>query len=140
MTTITGISEACPAFSWHTHQIFDSMKLSPKTFGYWNSVSLNLVRSPPLKRITLDRYTSENNNRIIQLTDVCCVLLRKVYMGQQFLITIRGWFYLWSKSGWNCIWKTTITKIQCTSKKTLQFNREDLTVNLHHRRFWFNQS
>ncbi len=35
-----------------------------------------LIQCPPLNRITLGQHKSDNNNQIIQLTDVLCVLLR----------------------------------------------------------------
>jgi hypothetical protein len=34
------------------------------------------IQSPPLNRITLGQHTNDNNNRMIQLTDVFCVMLR----------------------------------------------------------------
>ncbi len=36
---------------------------------------IRVLQCPPLNRITLDRHKSDNNNRMIQLTDVFCVLL-----------------------------------------------------------------
>ncbi len=33
------------------------------------------IQCPPLNRITLGQHESDNNNRMIQLTDVICVLL-----------------------------------------------------------------
>ncbi len=35
----------------------------------------NDIQCPPLNRITLGQHKSDNNNRMIQLTDVICVLL-----------------------------------------------------------------
>jgi hypothetical protein len=32
------------------------------------------IQCPPLNRITLGQHKSDNNNRMIQLTDVFCVL------------------------------------------------------------------
>jgi len=34
------------------------------------------IQCPPLNRITLGQHKSDNNNRMIQLNDVFCVLLR----------------------------------------------------------------
>jgi len=34
------------------------------------------IQCPPLNRITLGQHKSDNNNRMIQLTDVFCVLLK----------------------------------------------------------------
>jgi hypothetical protein len=34
------------------------------------------IQCPPLNRITLGQNKCDNNNRMIQLTDVFCVLLR----------------------------------------------------------------
>jgi len=34
-----------------------------------------IIQCPPLNRITLGLHKSDNNNRMIQLTDVFCVLL-----------------------------------------------------------------
>ena len=42
-------------------------------------VVLAEVQCPPLNTITLSQLKSENNNRMIQLTDVFCVLFS--YMG-----------------------------------------------------------
>ena len=36
------------------------------------------VQCPPLNRITLGQHKSDNNNRMIQLTDVFCVLFRYI--------------------------------------------------------------
>jgi hypothetical protein len=35
-----------------------------------------LLQCPPLNRITLGQHKSDNNNRMIQLTNIFCVLLR----------------------------------------------------------------
>jgi len=37
-----------------------------------------LIQCPPLNRITLGQHKSDNNNRMIQLTDVFCVLFRYI--------------------------------------------------------------
>jgi hypothetical protein len=39
-----------------------------------NEVIHCLIQCPPLNRITLGRHKSDNNNRMIQLTDVFCAL------------------------------------------------------------------
>ena len=39
-------------------------------------INTYLVQCPSLNRITLGHHKSENNNRMIQLTDVFCVLFR----------------------------------------------------------------
>ncbi len=36
----------------------------------------NLTQCPPLNRITLGQHKNDNNNRMIQLTDLFCVLIR----------------------------------------------------------------
>jgi hypothetical protein len=41
------------------------------------------IQCPPLNRISLGRHKSDNNNRMIQLTDVFCAL----HLGQRYLIT-----------------------------------------------------
>ncbi len=41
-----------------------------------NSLIRLQIHCPPLNRITLSQHKSDNNNRMIQLTDVFCVLLR----------------------------------------------------------------
>ncbi len=40
------------------------------------SLSKFIMQCPPLNRITLGQHKSDKNNRMIQLTDVVCVLLR----------------------------------------------------------------
>jgi len=51
----------------------------------------------PLNRITLGHQKSDNNNRMIQLTDAFCVLLRYYGTSTRYLLTIWGWFfYPWS--------------------------------------------
>ncbi len=37
---------------------------------------LGVLQCPPLNRITLGQHESDNNNRMIQITDVFCVLSR----------------------------------------------------------------
>ncbi len=52
-------------------------KKIPKRFIKTLSKSLiHMVQCPPLNRITLGQHRNDNNNRMIQLTKVSCVLLR----------------------------------------------------------------
>jgi hypothetical protein len=43
--------------------------------GMMNSSTMNNKQCPSLNRITLGRHKSDQDNRMIQLTDVFCVLL-----------------------------------------------------------------
>jgi len=44
---------------------------------YYRNTSFNIwIQCPPLNRITLGQHKSDNTNRMIQLTEVFCVLLR----------------------------------------------------------------
>ncbi len=46
---------------------------------------LGVLQCPPLNRITLDQHESDKNNRMIQLTDVFCVLLRYTWASNFWL-------------------------------------------------------
>ncbi len=40
------------------------------------SLAQKIIHCPPLNRITLGQHNSDNNNRMIQLTDVFCALFK----------------------------------------------------------------
>ena len=46
------------------------------SISYEESIALYHIQCLPLNRITLDQHKSDNNNRMIQFTKVCCGLNR----------------------------------------------------------------
>ncbi len=48
----------------------------PKHIISCHELQCNLMQCPPVNRVTLGQHKNDYNNRMIQLTDVFCVLLR----------------------------------------------------------------
>jgi hypothetical protein len=51
----------------------DKEKPCPSKFQFRSFIEMK-VKCPPFNRITFGRHKSDNNNRMIQLTDVFCAL------------------------------------------------------------------
>ncbi len=57
---------------WKIGKFYLSLTYNYCTFPvFWH-----IIQCPPLNRITFGQHKSDNNNRMIQLTDVICVLLK----------------------------------------------------------------
>jgi len=53
-----------------------SLIYNGKFWSIRNKIKFIQIQCPPLNRITLGQHKSDNNNRMIQLTDLVCVHLR----------------------------------------------------------------
>ncbi len=98
-----------------------------------------IIQCPPLNRITLGRHESDNNNRMIQLTDVFCVLF--IYIWAIFDSIIRDpikrralWldvFNTYSNISYSNDWNGSRRVI------LFSFNREFISTYLWAIRFFF---
>jgi hypothetical protein len=60
-------------FHWHSTITFLNCKHKSTTYSF-ECINMSILQCPPLKRIFLGKYKCDNNNRMIQWTDVFCVL------------------------------------------------------------------